>query len=103
MTMQTSWQVQEAKSRFSELIGLSLTQGPQTITRHGRAVAQIVAIGTSAIDQHGTQKTAKAAIASSDEGQIDAFTSHLLNAPSQEAALELPQRRNRTLPTALGQ
>jgi prevent-host-death family protein len=29
------WQVQEAKTRLSELIERAQTEGPQTITRHG--------------------------------------------------------------------
>jgi prevent-host-death family protein len=29
------WQVQEAKTRLSELIEKAQTEGPQTITRHG--------------------------------------------------------------------
>ncbi|MBK7001173.1 MAG: type II toxin-antitoxin system Phd/YefM family antitoxin [Rhodoferax sp.] len=32
--MQT-WQLQEAKSRFGELVEMTLTQGPQMVTRHG--------------------------------------------------------------------
>ncbi len=40
-----TWQVQEAKTRFSEMIDKALTEGPQTITRHGaeRAVAPSMA------------------------------------------------------------
>ena len=37
-----SWPVQEAKSRFSELIDQSLDHGPQVITRHGKATAVVV-------------------------------------------------------------
>jgi prevent-host-death family protein len=46
--MQHTWQIQEAKNRFSELVNLSLSEGPQTITRHGKPVAQIVPIAASA-------------------------------------------------------
>lgn len=46
--MQHTWQIQEAKNRFSELVNLSLTEGPQIITRHGKPVAQIVPIAASA-------------------------------------------------------
>jgi antitoxin Phd len=28
------WNLAEAKSRFSEVVNLALTEGPQTITRH---------------------------------------------------------------------
>lgn len=30
------WQLQEAKSKFSELVRRTFEEGPQTITRHGR-------------------------------------------------------------------
>jgi antitoxin Phd len=38
----SQWPVQEAKSRFSELIDQSLAEGVQVITRHGRATAVVV-------------------------------------------------------------
>jgi hypothetical protein len=31
-----AWQLQEAESRFSEVVDLSLTEGPQLITRRGQ-------------------------------------------------------------------
>ena len=40
-----TWQLQEAKNRFSEVVDRALTNGPQTITRHGRATVVIVAAG----------------------------------------------------------
>jgi antitoxin Phd len=39
-----NWQVQEAKARLSELLDRTLTEGPQTITRHGKAVAVMVPV-----------------------------------------------------------
>jgi prevent-host-death family protein len=39
------WQIQEAKQRFSEMIRVVTTEGPQVITRHGEDVAVVVAIG----------------------------------------------------------
>lgn len=30
------YSLQDAKARFSELVGLCLKEGPQTVTRHGR-------------------------------------------------------------------
>jgi antitoxin Phd len=41
MTM-TSWQLQEAKNKLSELIDRSLSEGPQIITRHGVEVAVVI-------------------------------------------------------------
>ena len=38
-----SWQVQEAKQRFSELVRRTLDEGPQIVTRHGQAVVVVVA------------------------------------------------------------
>lgn len=37
-----SWQVQEAKQRFSEVLRAVESEGPQTITRHGAAVAVVI-------------------------------------------------------------
>lgn len=38
------WKVQEAKARFSEVLGASLTEGPQIITRRGAEIAAVVPI-----------------------------------------------------------
>lgn len=37
-----SWQVQEAKQRFSEVLRAVANDGPQTITRHGEDVAVVI-------------------------------------------------------------
>ncbi|MBN8994490.1 MAG: type II toxin-antitoxin system Phd/YefM family antitoxin [Rhizobiales bacterium] len=42
--MGNTWQVQEAKSRFSELIERAEKEGPQTITRHGKPSAVVVSM-----------------------------------------------------------
>ena len=38
-----TWTVAEAKAKFSELIERAKSEGPQTITKHGRTTAVIVA------------------------------------------------------------
>lgn len=38
------WQVNEAKSRFSELLELAGTEGPQVITRHGKDKAVVLSV-----------------------------------------------------------
>ena len=38
-----TWPLQDAKNQFSHLVELALTEGPQTVTRHGEPVAVIVA------------------------------------------------------------
>jgi prevent-host-death family protein len=40
----STWQVQEAKSRFSELIERAEKEGPQTITKHGKPSAVVVSM-----------------------------------------------------------
>ena len=42
--MNKSWQVQEAKARFSEFLSASLTEGPQVVTRRGVQTAVLVPI-----------------------------------------------------------
>lgn len=37
-----SWQLQEAKQRFSELVRATLDDGPQVVTRHGEEVVVVV-------------------------------------------------------------
>jgi prevent-host-death family protein len=48
----STWQLQEAKNRLSEVIHAAQSQGPQTITRHGEPVAMVVpiAIGTPGLN-----------------------------------------------------
>ncbi len=38
-----SWQVQDAKQRFSELVQRALDEGPQLVTRHGKDAVVVVA------------------------------------------------------------
>jgi prevent-host-death family protein len=40
----STWPVQNAKARFSELLDACLAEGPQTITRHGAAAAVLVPV-----------------------------------------------------------
>ncbi len=40
----SAWPVQDAKSRFSELLDVASAKGPQTITRRGVETAVIVSI-----------------------------------------------------------
>ncbi len=39
-----SWQPQEAKSRFGEIVDLTLTEGPQLVTRRGSDAVVILAV-----------------------------------------------------------
>ena len=37
-----NWQLQDAKNQLSEVVNRALTEGPQTITRHGRPTVVVV-------------------------------------------------------------
>ena len=39
-----SWQVQDAKQRFSELLRSAHAEGPQIVTRHGQEIAVVIDI-----------------------------------------------------------
>lgn len=40
----TVWQLQEAKSRFSEVVEQAIKNGAQTVTKHGRPAVVIVSV-----------------------------------------------------------
>ena len=42
--MSKTWQVQDAKARFSELLAASLAEGPQVVTKRGVEAAVLVSI-----------------------------------------------------------
>lgn len=42
--METTWQLHDAKNRFSELVGRARTEGPQTVTRRGKAAVVVLSI-----------------------------------------------------------
>ena len=68
-----TWQLQEAKSRFSEVVDLTLKEGPQWVTRRGKEAVVILA----ANDYRRLS------------GQTPSLMDCLLNAPRGEAlALE---------------
>ncbi len=75
-----SWQLQEAKQRFSEVVRLTLEEGPQFVTRHGEEVVVVM----SAKEYRRTQKE--------DEPKLVEF---LLSGPSFD---DLDLERSRELP-----
>ena len=40
--MNDQWQLQDAKSKFSELVNRALSQGAQIVTRHGEKVVVVL-------------------------------------------------------------
>jgi prevent-host-death family protein len=66
-----TWQLQEAKSRFSEIVERSLTEGPQMVTRRG-----VEAVVILAADEYRRIS-----------GQTPRLMDCLLNAPRGEAVV----------------
>ena len=64
-----TWQLQEAKSRFSEIVDRTLTEGPQMVTRRG-----VEAVVILAADEYRRLS-----------GQTPRLMDCLLNAPRGEA------------------
>jgi prevent-host-death family protein len=54
-----TWQLQEAKARFSELIETALMEGPQVVTRRGVEAAVVVPIAEWRRLQQGAAPTLK--------------------------------------------
>ena len=51
-----TWQLQEAKSRFSELVEETLTNGPQTVTRRGVEAVVVISLAEFKRMKHGGLK-----------------------------------------------
>ena len=43
--MSAHWPLQKAKNEFSRVVDRALSEGPQTVTRHGKPVVVVSAIG----------------------------------------------------------
>lgn len=52
-----TWQLQEAKSRFSELVEETLTNGPQTVTRRGVEAVVVISLAEFKRMKHGGLKS----------------------------------------------
>ncbi|MFI0424661.1 type II toxin-antitoxin system Phd/YefM family antitoxin [Spongiactinospora sp. 9N601] len=79
----SSWQVQEAKQRFSEVVRRAVAEGPQVVTRHGEEVAVVMDIA----EYHRLR------------GETPDFAQFLLADPDWDDDIELP--RNKDLPREL--
>ncbi|MFB4272713.1 type II toxin-antitoxin system Phd/YefM family antitoxin [Nonomuraea sp. GTA35] len=77
-----TWQVQEAKQRFSEVLRRAHDEGPQVVSKHGRNIAVI-------LDMDEYRRL------TSTEPEPD-FKEFLLSAPDWPDDLEIP--RSRELP-----
>ena len=74
----SDWQVQDAKARFSELLNITLKNGPQVVTRRGVAAVVLVPIDEWRRLQESSRPSLKA----------------LLLEPGPRTENLVPQRRN---------
>lgn len=77
----TTWQLQTAKSKFSQLVNLSQQEGPQIVTRHGKEVAVIISF--EAFQDFQAQ-------------QKPDLIEMLLNSPLRGSGIELDIERDKT-------
>lgn len=54
-----TWQVQEAKARFSELLRASTEEGPQLVSHHGKPAAVVVPVAQWQRMQQASGRSAK--------------------------------------------
>jgi prevent-host-death family protein len=82
-----SWPLQDAKARFSELVEVTLREGPQIVTRRGVEAIVLVPVETWRQLEHAARPSLK----------------DLLLAESPRADIPVPSRRNwrRRPPTAI--
>jgi len=52
-----TWQLQEAKSRFSQLVEQTLSNGPQTVTRRGVEAVVVISLAEFKRLKHGGLKS----------------------------------------------
>jgi prevent-host-death family protein len=60
--MNARWPLQKAKNEFSRVVDRALSEGPQTVTRHGKPVVVVSAIGAES-GRTGNRKASKALLA----------------------------------------
>ena len=75
----STWTVAEAKAKFSELLNKAQAEGPQRITRHGRATAILVS------EEEWELKRAR-------KGNLAEF---LMNSPLRNSGLRINRLRGR--------
>ncbi len=87
----TTWQLQEAKNRFSAVVDAALTGEPQEVTRRGKPVVVVVAF-------EDYRRLCK-----SNAEDAPSFVDHLLAIPrgSENDGFELPARTRDYTPKAL--
>ncbi len=65
-----TWQLQDAKNKFSQVVEASLTEGPQIITRRGKSTAVLVSTSEYERLKH-PKKSFKDLLMSTDLSELD--------------------------------
>ena len=68
-----TWPIQDAKARFSEMIDVCVSEGPQVVTKRGRETAVVISIE----EWRRLQKSARPSLKQlllAEEGRTEAFT-----------------------------
>lgn len=65
-----TWQLQEAKNKFSEVVETSRTKGPQVISKHGHNAAVVMSFEDYQ-RLAGKKKNVKQALMAADLSQLD--------------------------------
>ena len=78
--MMRTWQLQEAKNKFSEVVAEALESGPQVISRHGVETAVVISYADYCQRFAGGGKSK--------------LTKFLSASPLAGSGLEVPHRRN---------
>jgi antitoxin Phd len=66
-----SWQVQDAKARFSEFLDATLKEGPQVVTRRGVETAVLVPIAEWRRLQKAARPSLKSLLLGSDASRFE--------------------------------
>jgi prevent-host-death family protein len=65
-----TWQLQEAKAKFSKLVQKAIDEGPQTVTRHGKEA--VVVLSAAEYEKlRGKEPTLLEVIMSGPEGDLE--------------------------------
>ena len=65
------WPVQDAKSRFSELLDTCVNEGPQLVTRRGAETAVLIPIAEWKRLNSSTRALLKSLLLSDDDSRVD--------------------------------
>jgi prevent-host-death family protein len=87
------WTIAEAKAKFSEVVDLALSSGPQTVTRNGRTAAVIVSAEEWARRTRRTGTLADFFAASPLRGSGLEIERDMEEAAAPELALKQPEGR----------